>query len=136
MFGFTLPLQVSTGSVGYFRVTTSELDAAKYDLLSLLVTNWGERPMNFYFGCNLREYIFEQIRDDDLKGRVADRISTQVANWMPFLGLKTLNVVFNEDDPTVPGTSMRIYVEYFLTSRPKSLGTLTVELPIASSTTG
>jgi phage baseplate assembly protein W len=116
--GLTVPPVRGTGSVGFFQVTGDEISAAREDLRLLFVTNWGERPMHFKFGANLREFLFEQSRDDVLRGRIADRISDQVATWLPFLRIDQLFIVFSDEDPTLPSNSFKIVVGFSLRSRP------------------
>ena len=115
--GFTLPFTVSSGSVGYFQMTETEMSALEQDIRSLLVTNWGERPMHYSFGYNLREFIFEQ-RDEELKQRIADRINDQFAKWLPFVSLASLNILWDEEYPEIPENGMGIIMEYALTSNP------------------
>lgn len=116
--GYSYPFQASSGSVGYFQMTGTQLDAVASNLRVLLLTNRGERPMNFDFGCNLREFLFEQSTRDELGQRVADRVIQQVVRWMPFVTLVTLNVLFTEDDPSVPENAMLLSLTFKLTSRP------------------
>lgn len=129
-FGFTLPLARSTGSLGYFAFTSTELDAIKQNLKSLIVTNHGERPMRYDFGCNLREFMFEQERGDELKQRIADRILEQVARWMPYISVSELTIMFSEEDPhATQENSVRIDVKFSIVSRPSQTGLLSVTVP-------
>lgn len=123
--GYQFPFQVSSGSVGYFQMTNSELQAVSSNLRVLLLTNRGERPMNFDFGCNLREFLFEQASRDELGQRIADRVIQQVTRWMPFVSLVRLNVLFTEDDSAVPENSMLLKISFKLTSRPDQIETFT-----------
>lgn len=116
--GFTLPFAQSTGSVGYFEFTSTELDAIKQNLKSLLLTNWGERVMHYYFGCNLREFLFSNVRTGELKQKIADRIIDQVGKWMPFLTIDTLNITFADEDPSLPQYSISVTIGFRITSRP------------------
>jgi phage baseplate assembly protein W len=118
--GLTLPFARSTGSLGYLQATETELDAVKQNLTSLLVTNWGERVMNYYFGCNLIEFLFSSLRNSELKQRIADRILEQVAKWLPFVNVDSLNVIFPEDDDTgsVPPNGIMVMLKFSLASRP------------------
>ncbi len=116
--GFTLPFARSSGSIGYFQSTTDELDAVKQNLRSLLLTNWGERVMHFYFGCNLREFLFTNVKDESLKEQIASRILEQVGKWMPFVGIETLNIQFTRDDPSILENQIYISIKFRLSSRP------------------
>src|SRR6478736_115651 len=111
--GFNFPFQAATGSLGYIEVTDDVASAIVANLRSLLLTNWGERVMHVDFGCNLREYLFEQ-KSRSLKVRIADRIKTQITKWMPFLNLTGIYLTFSEDDPNVPenGFHIRLTLTY------------------------
>lgn len=107
--GFNFPFQPTTGSLGYLEVTDDVQSAIQANLRSLLLTNWGERVMHFDFGCNLREFIFEQ-QSKSLKVRIADRIKSQVAKWMPFLNLTGIFITFHDEDTSVPENGFHIHL--------------------------
>jgi phage baseplate assembly protein W len=108
--GFNFPFQPSTGSLGYLEVTEDVAAAIRANLNSLLLTNWGERVMHVDFGCNLRDFIFEP-RIKSLQPRIADRIKSQVSRWMPYLTMTVLNIIFSDEDPSVPENGFRIHLE-------------------------
>jgi phage baseplate assembly protein W len=99
--GLTLPLARSTGTLGYLASTTTEIDATEVDLKSLVLTNWGERPNRFNFGCNLVEFLFEN-QTRELQDAIVERISGEVANWLPWVKLKKIDVLFPDDSPSDP----------------------------------
>lgn len=103
----TFPFALSTGSIGYFESTEKVSDAIRSDVNSLLVTNWGERPMHFDLGGNLREFLFEP-KTMSLKRAIHDRVRSQLARWMPYVSLVGMFVTFSEDDSSVPDPGMRI----------------------------
>lgn len=116
--GFTLPFQQSSGSDGFFVVTRDRLDAVVQNARSLLVMNWGDRPMHYDMGCNLRELLFEPLRRDELRDRAAERVSEQFSRWLPFLRLQRLNVLLAEDAPGIPQNGMQISIEFTMTGVP------------------
>ena len=116
--GFTLPFSKSTVSLGFFETTSTELAAVGENLKSLLLTNWGERVNHYNLGCNLKEFLFENVHSDELKSRIADRILNQVETWMPFVTIQTLNILLHEDDPSVPENSVKVGLVFGLSSRP------------------
>lgn len=115
--GFTIPFARTTGSVGYFETTQDEFSAVREDLRSLLLTNWGERVMHANLGCNFVEFLFEQ-RTSSLKERIADRVISQVATWLPFITLDELNIIFSEDDPVVSENGIGVKMIFHLSGRP------------------
>lgn len=91
--GFTFPFSQTTGSLGYLEPTNDVVSAIQSNLRVLLLTNWGERPMRYDFGVNMREFIFDPTTDE-LRGRIAERVKAQLEKWMPFLALSELYIVF------------------------------------------
>ncbi len=120
--GFTVPFQNATGSLGIFHVTEDEFDALNNDIRSLLITNWGERVMHYNFGCNLREFLFEQKRNEELKARIAERVTTQFDMWLPFLRVVQLNILFTEDRPDIAENTIGVSIVYELESKPDLQG--------------
>lgn len=117
--GLTLPFSRATGSLGYFEVTNDELSAVRENLKSLLVTNWGERLMNYNFGCNLIEFLFENEGSSETKARIIDRISTQVDRWLPFVSVEQIDVSFPDEDGSLLPNTIGIRIKFKLTSRPE-----------------
>lgn len=95
---------------GGFATNTTTLEAIKDDLLNLLLTNHGERVINYDFGANLRPVLFENM--DNTEERVADSISTAVDKWLPFVNIKDLTVDTNESDPSVLPNAIRIVIKF------------------------
>jgi phage baseplate assembly protein W len=115
--GLQLPFAITTGSIGWLDTSNSEIEAVGYNVKSLLLTNWGERPMHYNMGCNLIEFLFEPVTQD-LRQRVGDRIISQLQLWLPYVSVSTLNVVFSSEDLSLPEESIGVYLKFFLNSRP------------------
>ena len=122
--GFTMPFAQATGSLGLFVASTSDVSAAKHDLRSLLLTNWGERPMHRDMGCNLIEFIFQPIIVGETDVLVQERIRSQVSKWLPFLAIKSINVTFPQDRPN----TIRVDMQYFLISKPEYVEDISAEV--------
>ena len=122
-FNFTLPFKLSTGSGGYFEVTEDVLSATASNVRSVLLTNWGERPMHYRFGCNLREFLFEP-RTDSLRRRIADRIIQQIGEWMPFLSIRELNIIFSDEDSSLREYNIRIRLVFVFSDDPALAATI------------
>ncbi len=110
-YNFTLPFSLSTGSGGYFEVTNDVLSATASNIRSVLVTNWGERPMHYRFGCNLKEFLFEN-RSDQLRRRIADRILKQINEWMPFIVISEMDILFSSDNASIGENAIGIYLVF------------------------
>lgn len=129
--GFTFPFAETTGSLGYFEMTQDEVSATAENIKMLIFTNWGERVGRFYFGCNLREFLFEQMDLDDLRSRIAERIISQTNAWLPFVDYRTINILVSQDDSSVPENCIRIKLEFSLNSKP-DMKPRKIEIDIAS----
>ena len=104
------PLKKSFG--GAFQTNNVTVDAIADDLKILILTNHGERPMNFTFGANLRSLLFEQ--DSEISQKISDRLSAAIDVWMPFLTIRSIAVTTNKDDPSVQEYTAKIKVEFFV----------------------
>jgi len=119
--GFTMPFARTTSSLGLLATTTSDIQAAKVDLKSLLLTNWGERPMHYDLGCNFKEFLFEQ-RGQDMNSRIEERIRSQVGKWMPFLAINQI-LITSPDDHRI-----KVQMKFHMISHPDTIDTLNVEV--------
>ena len=59
--GLQLPINLENGQEASTRTT---MEAVKQNLLNLLNTERGERPMQPLLGVALRQYLFEQYNED------------------------------------------------------------------------
>jgi len=116
--GFTLPFSKTTGSIGHFETTDKDIDAVREDLKSLLLTNWGERVCHYSLGCNFKEFLFETLHAEELKSRVIDRINNQIETWLPFVFIRNIDILLEDDDTNVPENGMKVNMEFGLISRP------------------
>lgn len=107
---FNFPFAPSTGSLGYLEVTNDHISAIRANVRSLLLTNRGERVMHVDFGCNLREFLFEP-KTKALRNRIAERVKSQLARWIPFVSLIGLYIIFSDEDPSVPENGFQIHMD-------------------------
>ena len=84
--GIKTPVQF--GDAGdIFAVNTSLKTQIADNLKNLIVTNWGERLGQYFFGANLRPLTTENTSRDDFEAEVIQRINSAVSTWMPFVSL-------------------------------------------------
>lgn len=122
--GLTVPFSRPTGSLGILAFTDDEVDAARQNIKSLLITNWGERPMHFHLGCNFIEFSFEPLRNEDLRRRMMDRVVDQCQKWLPFVKIVEMDIKFHEDDLSVPENGVGVFMRFSLISRPSNVASL------------
>lgn len=83
---------------GYFAQNRSTLLRYKTNLMMLLLTNKGERPMMPTYGSTLREILFEQNTADAVDGLLEDSITEAVERWMPDVQIDTLEITHGSND--------------------------------------
>lgn len=92
-----MPLSQTTSSLGFLAFSTKDTEATLYNMKSLILTNWGERPNHYYLGCNLVEFLFRQM-DQQTKEQIIQRIDSQVSSWLPYVNIKKLDVSLEGED--------------------------------------
>lgn len=87
-------IPIRRGVASAFESTTDVLVAAKNNIIALLKTKIGERPLSD-FGCNLKNMIFEPY-DDELESNVRTEIEDAVGKWLSYIDIVELNTKINE----------------------------------------
>ena len=85
-----LPYPVVKNPLGFFR-TQSGVSQIKSDLLSLLLTNPGERVFLSDFGTPLKRLIFEQ-NDTILENMAKNMIAEAISMWEPRIAVNQIEV--------------------------------------------
>ena len=81
---------------GVFKPNYTTKEAIKNNLINFFLTNPGERPLNPSFGAGLRNFIFEQIVDDNLDF-LKEEIQSGLDNFFPNINVINLDILKNED---------------------------------------
>jgi phage baseplate assembly protein W len=105
--GISLP--IVRDSTGYFRQTYTTNSAIRNDLINLILTQVGERPLNPEFGTNLYSLVFEQ-QDAGLEARVDDIIRRSIRRWMSFVEVHSVIVDRESGEPDI--YSMKVVINY------------------------
>ena len=85
---------------GVFRSNFTTAKAIKNNLINYFLTNPGERPLNPSFGGGLREFIFEQITDNNLDF-LQEQIQEDLNLFFPSVKVGNLEVLKQEDTNTI-----------------------------------
>jgi len=85
-----LPYPVIKNPLGFFR-TQSGVSQIKSDLLSLLLTNPGERVFLADYGTPLKRLIFEQ-NDAALETMAQNMIAEAISTWEPRIAVSQIEV--------------------------------------------
>ena len=82
---------------GVFKPNYTTKEDIKNNLINFFLTNPGERPLNPSFGAGLRNFIFEQIVDDNLDF-LKEEIQSGLDNFFPNINVINLDILKNEDN--------------------------------------
>lgn len=96
---------------GAFETNNTTIAAVTDDLRILLLTNYGERPIHYDFGANLRRVLFEQ-EGADVRQKVADSIVSAVERWMPFVSLEEITVDDSTTKSTLRPNEVRVTIKF------------------------
>jgi uncharacterized protein len=104
--GINLPLN----GPAVFKPNYQTKDAIKSGLINFFLTNPGERYLNPEFGGGLREFIFEQINEDNLDFLRED-INNKLIDNFPNLTINDVILVGNQDQ-----NQIKITIQYSVPS--------------------
>jgi phage baseplate assembly protein W len=90
----------------YLKLSTTNKEAVKSDLLHLIMTNKGERLYLPEFGTNIRKFLMEP-NDNITLGNIENEIQESVNKFMPFLNINMVSVI-NESPNSVYGVRINI----------------------------
>ena len=93
---FTFKQKPNTNDIGIKKDNAS----ISQSVLNILQTNHGERPFNYYFGANLRAYLFENM-SNITAANMATSINTALKNYEPRIQVLNTNIQANADDNEV-----------------------------------
>lgn len=102
------PLQKS--NAGGFATNRTTIEAITDDLRILILSNYGERPIHYDFGANLRKIVFEQGRD--LPQKINNAIRAAVNKWMPFVNILSIDVLDSSTNSTLQDNEVRIRITF------------------------
>jgi phage baseplate assembly protein W len=103
------PLRKS--SEGAFEGNSVTIDAIKDNLKILLLTNYGERPIQYDFGANLRKVLFNEP-GVDIKQKIKDQIAAAVEKWMPFVKIEQMIILGETDDVNIEANKIRVKIHF------------------------
>ena len=87
--GLQLPLK-HDNEFGFFKRTKTFLEQTKTNISNLLLTRKGERLANPEFGCDVHNFIFEQI-SGDFENKVEESILEAMATYLPQVVVENIN---------------------------------------------
>lgn len=122
--GIKTPLRKSH-TYGFYAPNTDILNQEKQNLLNLLMTNFGERPIHYDLGVNIDFFLFEQ-ENDILKQVLSDNISSAISKWLPHLTIRDLDIFFKSDDLTLGENEIKLRLGFQLLDNPDMFDTIEI----------
>lgn len=95
--GIKTPMNLGSGTDGLFAMHRRLDDNIADNLRNLLLTNRGERLLDYNFGANLREIVFE-LGTEDGDAEAIRRISIAISTYMPFVSPDTFESFIEKQD--------------------------------------
>ena len=83
-----------------FKSNFQTKNSIKNNIINYFLTNPGEHYLNPTFGAGLRNFVFEQINDDNLDFLKED-VETKLGDFFPNIKIISLNVLRNDDFNTI-----------------------------------
>ena len=80
---------------GPYGLIVDPKEEIKQNLLNIVLTNPGERVMDSNFGVGIRAFLFENFTTD-VKTQISERVTTQVAKYLPSVQINSVNSAFDE----------------------------------------
>lgn len=122
--------------------TQSGIDQIKADLLSLLLTNPGERVFMPTYGTPLRTLMFEQ-NDQELISAARGMIIQSITDWEPRITVDAIEVtngleqdsLDKHDDLTEQGAILSIRIAFFDPEDILDVQELVLQLPLSGTST-
>lgn len=132
-----VPYPITKTPLG-FLYSQNGINQIKSDLLTLLLTNPGERVMNPNFGTPLRSLLFEP-NDVTLQFQAKNMIIQSIKRWEPRIAIQQINVSSNissttlnsNDDQSQKLNILFIQIIFVDPENIKEVQELTLEVPLS-----
>ena len=82
---------------GVFKSNFTTKESIKSNLINFFLTNQGERLLNPTFGGGLRDFVFEQIVNDNLDS-IEELLLIQIVEFFPNIDVENLEIFKKEDN--------------------------------------
>lgn len=110
-----IPYPVRKTPLGFFY-SQDGIDQIKSDLLTLLLTNPGERVMNPAFGTPLRQLIFEP-NDLVVQLQAKNMIIDSIKRWEPRIAVQNIDVSSEIDSSSLNKSDLKQDIGHILSIR-------------------
>lgn len=123
--GIKTPVESGTDGFGLFAMHTDIREQIADNLKNLVLTNWGERLGNYYFGANLRPLLADYSHKENFDEEAMVRINTAITKYMPFVTpVAYESIAFRNPNSPIP--QVKLSLVYSITN----IGITNAELEI------
>lgn len=113
--GIKTPVQLDGDGHGLLAMHTDIREQIADNLRNLVLTNWGERLGNYFFGANLRPLLADYSHKDNFDEEAMVRINTAISKYMPFITPVAYEASVSRPDNS-PVARARLFLIYSITS--------------------
>lgn len=113
--GIKTPLEFDADGHGLLAMHTDIKEQIADNFKNMVLTNWGERLGNYFFGANLRPLLADYSHKDNFDNEAMIRINTAVTRWMPFITPVAFESATSRPDNS-PVARVRLSIIYSVTS--------------------
>ena len=121
--GIDYPFVRSSGQEGWFKSTSTTIEAVKNNIKMLLSTERGERLMRPNLGLSLRRFLFEQLNNETF-GLIQNEIMDTFSFWLPFVEIKDIEV----SNKSIDDNNIVIDITFNITRDPDTLESVQIEI--------
>lgn len=108
--GIKTPIDFDYSGNGLLQMHTEIKDQIADNLRNLILTNWGDRLGNYFFGANLKPLMTDFSHKDDFDNEAMVRINTAITKWMPFVTPVAYESFFDNQNNTSTAINKLILV--------------------------
>ena len=94
--GTAVGVAIPFNAPSVFKSTYTTKDAIRNNLINFLLTNQNERYLNINFGAGLRNFLFEQMTENNFTF-LEETIQSQIKTYFPNIKLNTVNIDGNTE---------------------------------------
>jgi phage baseplate assembly protein W len=120
--GIDYPFHKSSGVEGWFKSTSTTIEAVKNNINILLRTERGERLMQPNLGVALKRFLFQQIDSDTIMA-IQNEIIDSINFWLPFVEIKDIKVSTDDNRNII-----NINITFNIIRDPNTLSSVEVEI--------
>lgn len=108
--GYSPKFPLSFSTEGGYTLNKSIIEVFKQNLKNLILTNPGERIFDSKFGVGLKRFLFEP-RTEEVNQAIKNRIYIQVAEYMPFIDIRAIDIANDENDENTIYLSITYFIK-------------------------